>query len=324
MSATEDGSDTFDERLLRPRPAVRPARHEDIPACADVWREAIGHYLGRLNQLPPGGDLVSLRRLMDHLLSTDRSRFWVAERADEERIVGFGSATVRGPVWFLALLFVVPEEQGLGLGQTILERTLREATGAVRTGGIRATVTDSAQPISHALYGRIGIVPRMPILHLLGSPDETGRLPALPHGVAARAVNDAGPFADDAIASLDREVLGYVRPDDHRFFWRDGRRGFLYEDGAGSAVAYGYVAPSGRVGPIAVRDERLLGPIIGHLVEAVPPADASGIWVPGAAGSTVSTLLEARYRIDGFPALLGWDRPFGSFDRYVPASLALL
>jgi hypothetical protein len=35
-------------------------------------------------------------------------------------------------------------------------------------------------------------------------------------------------------------------------------------------------------------------------------------------------LLEAGLRLEGFPALLCWTRPFASFDRYVPISLALI
>ena len=45
----------------------------------------------------------------------------LAEAADgpdaPERIVGFVSATIRGDVWFLAMLFVHPEEQAAGLGR---------------------------------------------------------------------------------------------------------------------------------------------------------------------------------------------------------------
>jgi hypothetical protein len=35
-------------------------------------------------------------------------------------------------------------------------------------------------------------------------------------------------------------------------------------------------------------------------------------------------LLRAGFRIDGFPVLLCWDRPFAQFDRYVPISPGLL
>jgi hypothetical protein len=46
--------------------------------------------------------------------------------------------------------------------------------------------------------------------------------------------------------------------------------------------------------------------------------------VPGAAGAAVTTLLDAGLRIEDFPALLCWDRPFADFSRYVPITLAVL
>jgi hypothetical protein len=48
------------------------------------------------------------------------------------------------------------------------------------------------------------------------------------------------------------------------------------------------------------------------------------VWVPGSAGDAVVPLLRAGFRIDGFPVLLCWDRPFADFTRYVPMSPGLL
>jgi hypothetical protein len=35
-------------------------------------------------------------------------------------------------------------------------------------------------------------------------------------------------------------------------------------------------------------------------------------------------LLRAGLRMEGFPALMCWTRPYGRFERYLPAGLALL
>jgi hypothetical protein len=35
-------------------------------------------------------------------------------------------------------------------------------------------------------------------------------------------------------------------------------------------------------------------------------------------------LLEAGLRLEDFPALVCWDRPFADFERYVPITLAVL
>ncbi len=64
--------------------------------------------------------------------------------------------------------------------------------------------------------------------------------------------------------------------------------------------------------------------ILGHLLGAVEPSGAHSAWVPGAAGGTVTALLEAGLRIEDFPALLCWNRPFADFSRYLPITLAVL
>jgi hypothetical protein len=252
-----------------------------------------------------------------------------------ERIVGYGSATVRGRTWFLGQLFVTPAEQGRGIGRSLLERTLDglprpdEPTRAAAWSF--ATATDAAQPISNALYARLGIVPRVPILELTGSLERARELPPLPDGVRASAFSDlglgigAGTAGDlgRAVASIDRQVLGFEHPQDHGFLERERRVGFLYRH-AGGPLGYGYTSAVGRIGPVAALDPSLLAPIVGHLLTAVRPNGASTAWVAGSAGEVVSMLLRAGLRLEGFPALLCFTRPAVDLTRYVPMTLALL
>ncbi len=67
-----------------------------------------------------------------------------------------------------------------------------------------------------------------------------------------------------------------------------------------------------------------MGPVVGHLLGSVRPAGAFSAWVPGSASGAVPTLLEAGLRLEDFPALVCWDRPFADFERYVPITLAVL
>jgi len=343
-----------DADVVRPRagagsvgsPRYRPAAVEDLPACTRIWRVALADYLGRLKSddgLP--FDLEPLRRLLAYLLSTDPERFWVAVRpaldgpdgrvapgdggTDGERVVGFGSATVRGDTWFLGMLFVDPAEQARGIGRALLERTM---TGVDRLA--LGTATDSAQPISSAMYARLGIVPRMPCLHLVGRPGSPSSMPGLPPGVRAvefeQVVADGGAEGpghrelSEAVGSVDLAVLGYERPSDHAWMRRDGRFGWLYRDRAGRALGYGYLTKVGRVGPAAAVEPGLLGPIVAHLLEAHVPAGASSLWVPGHAGEVVEMLLRAGLRLESFPALFCWSRPIADFRRYLPITLALV
>ena len=332
---------------MTPAPGFRPAGPDDLPECAEVWQTGMTDYLRRLNQPVVAGDLEPLRRLLAHVLATDRDRFWVATRRDEsapggpERVVGFSAATERGATWFLSMLFVLPEEQAAGCGRELLGRAFpggrppRTPPPVARADDrpILATATDSAQPISSALYSRYGIVPRLPVFHFVGRPGRPAVLPQLPTGITPVPFDTLAAGPPDgrghrevvgAIGSIDRELLGYEHPEDHRFLRTDGRIGYLYRGPDGAPVGYGYASPVGRVGPVAALDEALLAPIVGHLLAAVEPRGASSLWIPGAADRTFRALLEAGIRIEGFPALFCGDRPFASFERYLPISLALI
>jgi GNAT superfamily N-acetyltransferase len=297
----------------------RKARAEDLRACWEIWRDGINDYMHRLNLPLIPAEAGSVVRLHEHLRATDPDRFLVATRRAEdggERVIGFTSAVRRDDVWFLSMLFVRPGEQGAGVGRALLARILPT------DDAVLATATDTAQPISNALYAGNGIVPRMPLFSLVGRPDGGDAFGALPDGVVAEPFQ--GDASAPAIDTIDREILGFNRPQDLRFAVLEGRRGFLYRRRDGAALGYGYASEVGRVGPVAVRDEALLAAVLGHLLTAIAPRGASAVWVPGGAGGAMVSLLRAGFRIEGFPVLLCWTRPFADFSRYLPISPGLL
>jgi GNAT superfamily N-acetyltransferase len=291
-----------------------------------IWRDSLNDYLGRLNVPEIPDQLESIGRLHAHTLATDPDRFAVAVRPghdDSEEIVAFASAVERGGVWFLSMLFVAPREQTRGLGRRLLDRTRPEAGPGHPPGAALAAVTDSAQPISNGLYASYGIVPRLPLAHLVGRPGRREALPRLPAGLTVEPLMLEGELEPD-VHRLDREVLGYEHPADHRFAIDSGRRPHRLMGGDGAFLGYGYASPVGLIGPIAVRDASLLAPFTAHLLGVVEPRGALAAWVPGDATETFSTLIRSGFRIDGFPLLIGWSRPFADFSRYVPLSPGLL
>lgn len=310
--------------------AFRPAGPADLPACEDIWRDSLNDYLLPLGQMEIPPDNAALRLLHAHALATDPERFWVATlpvAADPaaEEVIAFASALQRGPVWFLSMLFVRPGRQLGGIGRTLIERTL-PAGGDADT---LAVATDPAQPISNGLYASFGMIPRLPMFNLVGRPERPEALAGLPDGVhgarfAATAPAERDRELEDELATLDREVLGFAHPEDHAFLRRQGRTGFGYRDDAGRLLGYGYTSEVGRIGPIAVREAALQAAIAADLLAAVPPRGASAIWVPGDADATMRTLLAAGLRMEGFPVLLGWSRPFADFARYLPIGPGLL
>ena len=312
--------------------------------------------MARLGRPLPTPYLDPLLALLRHLLATDPERFLVAVGSGPagigrsgEQIVGFGIAAQREHVWFLSQLYVLPHHQGRGIGRALLTQILPsiasappDATGGGTAGaatpdrvaasdsaaasaqtrpGVLAMCTDSAQPVSNALYARFGIVPRLPVFNLVGTPNPAA-LSRLPAGVDAVSFAKSDPAA--AIDTVDRAILGYAHAADHAHLRATGRTGFVYRSSDGDLLGYGYSSEAGRFGPVALLDQTLTAPVLGHLMTVIRPRGATTVWVPGANDRAMVAFLRAGLRIEGFPALLCWSRPFGDFERYVPASLALL
>ena len=329
---------------------LRPIAPADIPACIDVFYQSVDPLYQRLDQAIPPRDPASLARLIGHLLEHDADRSWLAESpsstADPEppRILGFGTAWQRESTWYLALLFIRPEAQASGLGRQLLLRTFPRGPQAADAGsgvpgaagaadaqgrahpGLMGTCVDSIQPISTGLYAGYGIVPRVPLFTAIGHPRDGG-LPALPRDVVATGFEALPPtFALAAtLAALDRGTLGFARPEDHRFWAREGRRGVLFRrSGAGEAVGYGYVQRSGRLGPIALLDDTLYPAVLGTLVARESPPGPFLALVPGVNHRAMVALLHAGFRFEGFPGIVGSTRQWEGLERYMPASFALL
>jgi GNAT superfamily N-acetyltransferase len=276
--------------------AYRLARESDLEGCAQLHKAAVDDYQARLAQPAMPDDLLPLRRLLAHLLSTDPDRFWVATVRDAgggEQLAGFASATVREGLWFLAMLFVRPGIQAAGLGQALMDRAQAgrdvdpggpavpgpddaQGTG-IHTWGM---CTDAAQPISNALYARRGMVPRIPAWRLIGEVRRWSAVPPLPDTL------EAVPF--DAIAAAE--------PDGER------RLADLVD----------------------TLDPALHPALLGVAVRETPMLGAVAMWVPGTADIATRALLHAGLRLDGFPGLICWSRRDHPFERYIPVSLALV
>jgi GNAT superfamily N-acetyltransferase len=242
-------------------------------------------------------------------LASDPDGYFCA--VEDGRIRGMVSALVRGPVWYLSMFFVLPGDQGRGLGRALLERAL--AYGEARGVEVLCTLA-TLDPRAQARYVMAGMAPRWPIYRLDGDVTAVARLKARV-GLDPRAREL--PCDPCAAEKLTAEVFGHSRADDLAHFRSDGGTAVAIERG-GEVAAFASRRGQ-RIGPAAGRDETAF-------LQAVAAAAASGadgggsvtMRVPGACASLLQALVGSGFRI-GNPTLFMASRLFGRPELYLPS-----
>ncbi len=292
----------------------RAGTRADTRACFDIFQIAVDD-LGRrtgggANATAGDPNAFETRRpLFEHLAST-ADEWWIAEEDVGGRPVGYARSILRDGVRELTEFFVLPDAQSGGVGRGLLERAF-PAEGA-RHRAIVATI----DPRAIARYLRAGLDGRVPLVGWEGVPRDERLATDLDR---ERIEPDDPPL--DALAGIDRVILGFRRDEDHR--WLAGQRpGWMYRRG-GAPVAYGYHPTR---------------PVWGGPYAALAPADlpvlmADGEAAAAAAGHATVTfdlaltarpgidhLLGRGFRVDPFVMLFFTDGPVDGLDRYVLTS----
>jgi len=292
-------------------PELREATVADIPAMLEVFFHAIEDLDTQRGRALQPRNAAPLEMHFGHLLLTDPRSCYVAD--DHGRVVAFGIVMRRGGEAFLSFLFVEPAWQSRGLGRSVLDACLAGAGEGLTSV---STCAEANQPVSTGLYAKMGLAPRTPLYLIRGNLPQQA-LPTVPESIKRR------PISPDAVAELDRTLVGYERPADHAFWLRE-RTGALFTDEAGTVLGYGYAQHSGRVGPVAALEPGFLPSFIGYLTRLVEVLEGRQLVVPGPASSALGPLLQGGLRIDGTPAIHCSQGPGPRFDRYIPMSYALL
>jgi GNAT superfamily N-acetyltransferase len=291
-------------------PELREAIAADVPALLEVFFHAMEDLDERRRRPLQPRNAAPLEMHFEHLLATDPHSSIVAD--DHGRVVAFGIVMRRGPEAFLSFLFVEPRWQGRGLGRAVLDTCIAGAGDVERM----ATCAEADQPVSTGLYASLGLAPRAPIYLVRGGLREH-ELPELPEGINAQRVEQ------EAVDALDRELVGYSRPQDHLFWARGDRQGWMLTAGH-EVVGYGYAHRSGRIGPVAAIEPNLLPVLLGHLARNTQVLEGRQLVLPGPCIVAFQALLRAGLRIDGTPAVYCAQGPGPRLDRYIPMSFALL
>jgi hypothetical protein len=292
----------------------RPGTPADTRVCFDIFETSIDDLARRTGG---GADATAgdpnafetRRALFDHLAAT-ADQWWIAEEETGGRPVGYARSILRDGVRELTEFFVLPDAQAGGVGRGLLERAF-PAEGA-RHRAIVATI----DPRAIARYLRAGLDGRVPLVGWEGVPRDE---PLATDLKRERIEPDDPPL--DALADIDRAILGFRRDEDHR--WLAGQRpGWIYQR-AGAPVAYGY-HPTRPVwgGPYAALAPTDL-PVL--MADGEAAAAAAGhptvtFDVTLTARPAIDHLLGRGFRVDPFVMLFFADGPVDGLDRYVLTS----
>ena len=229
----------------------RRAEPDDHQTTYDIATKAMQDLRGRHSFPFPRAEVIDPDELAfrQYAHQFHRGSYQIAE--DAGSAIGFGLAVRNEGRWYLALLHVLPEYQGRGIGQRLLELTLstRAPSDAL------CVLTDSIQPVSTAMYIRAGMLPWIPTFEWEGAMLDS--LPEPQEDASFRAGADPGEL--DAV---DLSVIGIRRPGEHRF-WLE-KRGLEMEVllRNGTPAGYVYFSNKGDVGPAAATAEPLIEPLV--------------------------------------------------------------
>jgi len=197
------------------------------------------------------------RQLYVNLAESAARSAWVARDADDTP-VGIAFAHELATEWFVSELFVEPSFRGAGLGWKLL-RTATADSGEVSLAGL----VEADDMGSLAFFLRRGMGLQVPVLRIAGEIPREEELSQMVVGdYRFNAIPLDAHAHKDAIDSLDREVRGTARVNDHEGFAQlaTGTCFLLNEE----LVGYAYVWPDGRIGPMVAASTAYLMQFLGY------------------------------------------------------------
>jgi GNAT superfamily N-acetyltransferase len=246
-------------------------------------------------------------------LKEDADGFWVAEVGSV--MAGFALSWVRGSLWFLAHLFVRPDQQGRDIGRNLMDRAMRH--GKESEIGNRALSTLAYNPVSISLYSRHGIYPREPMYWMEG-PKENVKSDDEDAEISSQRA-ESFQTVRKTLTEIDTGCIGFPREKNHEFlFSLPTYKCYIYSS-RDEPVGYAYVAQNGRVGPAATKSQNSFAPVFQSALEYAAREEKASSVSLNATGSNEEVMkLAFRYGMkirDNF--LLMSSKPFPNFSRYL-------
>jgi GNAT superfamily N-acetyltransferase len=293
---------------------VRRTNREELPGIA-VLRDAVA---ADLEAFPASSGVLDLDIDIDpnlrHLITHDPDGFFTATKNDET--LGFAAAHVRSRQWILSELWVLPQHQGQGAGESLLSRVL--AYGE-RSGAREFLAVTPVETRIQAILLKHGFEALTPV-YLFSLPATSaeqlaaqliGLLPG--KEVTADLFNRRGQADLDRIDRLTRNI---TREGDHVFWLKEqGMRAAFVRQGE-RVAAYAYGSDT-QIGPVSANSQEAALSAVGWAIQfAVKSGDADTIQirVPAPFTAAIDALsdagahLESTYLVYGKGVSLPLDR----------------
>ena len=295
---------------------VRRTHREELPGVV-VLREAVAG---------SGRQILDLDMEVDpdlnHLITHDPDGFMTV--VDRDETLGYGVAFIRSRQWILSQMWVLPQHQGQGAGETMLSKLLSygEHSGARE---FFALVPPTGR-IQALLLGH-GFVPVVPVFHLHLSAE----LAAGPAGAMARLL----PAEEVSQDLLERQAVGHAdridriarnltREGDHLYWLKERAARAVFVRQGSRVAAFGYGGPH-QVGPVSGTTQEAAMCALGHAmqlsIEANPQKDVV-VHMPASFSPALQALLESGAVIEQTSLVYGRNLS-SSFDRVVFGSPTL-
>jgi GNAT superfamily N-acetyltransferase len=194
------------------------------------------------------------REKIRHLVRTDPGGNWLAA-GEDGRPVGVAQSLIREGTWGLALLAVLPEAQGKGVGTALLRRAVEYGRGC-----LRGIICCSRHPVAARAYRKAGFELH-PTMLLSGRVEPTRLAPPDGPAIVGSAAHR------DMMDSVDRRLRGGAHGPDHEYLVRHHRL-FVADDFAGSG--YCYLGADGTVKLLAATSRRLATRVLTAALLSLP------------------------------------------------------
>jgi GNAT superfamily N-acetyltransferase len=283
---------------------IRPATEEDLPAIGGIFDAASAWLTEKYRPDQVGGQPMTISNrdgLYRHLLDT--GAMFVAL---DPQPAGFSAAVVRDGVWFLSLLWVLPDRHGSGIGGALLRETLEWGRGSSAF-----SVVASPYPVAQLIYLRSSMYPMYTQIDMAGTAEAWA---------AVEGVEPLEPSDASWVNELDRDVRGVARPEDHSFWAREASGFALRRDG--SPIGYVYGWPEGKIGPGVARDPRDAPLLLAAAGRAMASNGRLSVAVPSTNWSALRELIRLGFAPIGSNTFMA-SRPLGDPSRYISSGGAL-